>query len=197
MQRQCHTIFSVSLWTWIASLRVHEYLWRNQVRITILPGCVSIIICFWLSVNSLSSPVNGYSEGRWPVANVGIHSYLSTKASSLIQASVFCGSVRIVFFLICKESLSDTCNFFIPWLRNIFFLQANSELEEASPRSGRHNLVSRRQTTIQVNFICVFYSKWAQEMSTRNECEERERTIEFSLCEDMGTCQWRDYSVSN
>ena len=38
--------------------------------------------CFWLSVNSLSSPVNGYSGGRWPMANVGVHSYISTKRTS-------------------------------------------------------------------------------------------------------------------
>ena len=26
--------------------------------------CLRYFFCFWLSVNSLSSPVNGYSEGR-------------------------------------------------------------------------------------------------------------------------------------
>ena len=51
----------------------------------------------WLSVNSLSSPVNGYSEGRWPMANVGVHSYMSTK-----RVFVSCASVRIVFVLTCK-----------------------------------------------------------------------------------------------
>ena len=81
----CHTIFSVSLRTWIASLTIHECLRRNETW-NIFPGCVSIIFCFWLSVNSLSSPANGYSERRWPMANVGVHSYISTKK---LQAS-FC-----------------------------------------------------------------------------------------------------------
>ena len=40
------------------------------------------LISFRLSVNSPSSPVNGHSEGRWSIANVGIHSYISTKSSS-------------------------------------------------------------------------------------------------------------------
>ena len=77
----CNTIFSVSLRTWIASLAIHECLRRNQT-VVILPGCVFIIICIWLSVNSLSSPVNGYSEGRRPMPNVGVHSYISTQSSS-------------------------------------------------------------------------------------------------------------------
>ena len=76
------------------SLRIHECLWRDKAWV-MNPGCVSIIFCFWLSVNSLSFPVNDYSEGWWRMANVGVHSYiLSTK-----RASVFCGSVvRAIFF---------------------------------------------------------------------------------------------------
>ena len=79
----CHTIFSASLPTWIASLRIHVCLRRNNLKASpghILRGYVSIIIFFfWLSVNSLSSPVNGYSEGRWQTANVGVHSFITRK----------------------------------------------------------------------------------------------------------------------
>ena len=71
---------------WLSGVRVHNF------------------FCFWLSVNSPSSPVNGYSEGRWPMANVGVYSYISTKASSTssefsYSVSVFCGSARIIFYL--------------------------------------------------------------------------------------------------
>jgi hypothetical protein len=67
-----------------------------------------IIICFWLSVNAPSSPVNGYFEGRWPLANVGVHSYITyyniSKYWGLFnfKQSLFCGSVRVVFFLTFK-----------------------------------------------------------------------------------------------
>ena len=47
------------------------------------PGVrVHFFFCFWLSVNSLSSPVNGSSEGRRPTANVGVRSFISSKANS-------------------------------------------------------------------------------------------------------------------
>ena len=79
----CHTIFSVSLRTWIALLRIHECLRRNEKWVLgVFPPYVSTVFCFWLSVNSLPFSVNGYSEGRWPIANVGVHSCISTKASS-------------------------------------------------------------------------------------------------------------------
>ena len=68
----CHTIFSVSLQTWIAFFGIHECLRRNHTAV-MLPGWVSIIIfiCFWLlSVDFFLSSVNGYSEGSWPLANV-------------------------------------------------------------------------------------------------------------------------------
>ena len=76
-------IFSVSQRTWIISLRTLECLWFKTASL-MFPGCVFFFFSFWLSVNSLSSPVNGYSEawGRWPIANVGVHSYIITKASS-------------------------------------------------------------------------------------------------------------------
>ena len=45
-------------------------------------GARPLFFCFWLSVNSLSSPVDGNSEERWSIANVGVHSYISTKAGS-------------------------------------------------------------------------------------------------------------------
>ena len=53
-------------------------------------GVRVLFFCFWLSVNLLSSPVYGYSEGRRPMADVGVHSYLNTKPSSTSRASVFC-----------------------------------------------------------------------------------------------------------
>ena len=39
------------------------------------PGVRVHYFCSWLSVNPSSPPVDGYSEGRWPIANVGVHSY--------------------------------------------------------------------------------------------------------------------------
>ena len=77
-----HTILSVLLRTWIASLGIHEYPWRKKNMVRRVQGCVSIIFSFWLSVNSPSSPGNGSSEERWPMANVGVYSYISNKASS-------------------------------------------------------------------------------------------------------------------
>ena len=74
----CHTTFSVSLRTSTAHQRIHQWL-RHRQMLTMIAGYVSIIFCFcqWLSL-SLSSipfrPVNDYSEGRWPIANVGVHS---------------------------------------------------------------------------------------------------------------------------
>ena len=45
--------------------------------------------CFWLSVNPLwsSATATGYSGGRQPTANVGVHSYIGTKASSISVSS--------------------------------------------------------------------------------------------------------------
>ena len=42
----------------------------------------------WLSVNSLSSPVNDYSEQRWPTANVGVHSCINTNLLGLLRMVV-------------------------------------------------------------------------------------------------------------
>ena len=39
-----------------------------------VPAVRVLFFCFWLSANSLSSPVNGLSDGRRPKANVGVHS---------------------------------------------------------------------------------------------------------------------------
>ena len=78
-----HTVLSVLLRTWITSLRIHEYPWWNKsYMVAVLPGCVSFIFYFWLFVNPFSSPDNGYYEKRWSMANVGVHSYISTKTSS-------------------------------------------------------------------------------------------------------------------
>ena len=81
-----YTIFSVSLRTWITPLRIHECLQRKVAWLVVFPGCVCIIFCFWLSVqvNSLSSPVNGNSEWRWPAANVGVHPCISTSSSTSV-----------------------------------------------------------------------------------------------------------------
>ena len=63
----------------------------------IIPGCVSITkFCFWILVNSLSSTVSGYSEGRWSMANVGVHLYISTKGTS--NSSVLLYSVVLWSF---------------------------------------------------------------------------------------------------
>ena len=57
----------------------------------------------WLSVNSLSSPVNGSSEGRWPKANVGVHSYIITKGLPVASStsSVLLFSVILWFSKNC------------------------------------------------------------------------------------------------
>ena len=44
-------------------------------------GVRVLFFSFWLSVNSLLSPVIGYYEGRRPYANVGVHSYINTNSS--------------------------------------------------------------------------------------------------------------------
>ena len=124
-------IFSVSLRTWIASLRTHEYPRRNAGQTQagsgswiMFPGCVSNIFYFRPSVNLLSSPVNGYSEGRWPMADVGVHSYISTIDRSTLSELLFLwiGKNRILSHIMI--SLGNT----IPWLCNMFFSQIGSEL---------------------------------------------------------------------
>ena len=67
-------------------------------------GACPLFICFWLSVNFLSSPGNGYSEGRRPMPNVGVHWYISNPTSS--ELVVFYGSVRIVFFFTHKDDIA-------------------------------------------------------------------------------------------
>ena len=96
---------SVSLRTWIVPLWIHECLRSKKARMVIL-WCVSIFFASEISVNSFSSPVNGNSERRWPKANVGVHSYISTLASFIFErrAFVFCGSVKLYpFSLTCKD----------------------------------------------------------------------------------------------
>ena len=51
-------------------------------RIWWLRGSCPLFFYLWLFVNSLSSPVDGYSERRWPISNVGVYSCISIKASS-------------------------------------------------------------------------------------------------------------------
>ena len=41
--------------------------------------CVLFFFCFWPSVNFVLCSVNGYSEGRRPMADVGVYSFISTK----------------------------------------------------------------------------------------------------------------------
>ena len=85
------------------------------------PGVrIHFIICFWFLSIFLSSPGtgNGYSEGRWPNAYVGVLSCITTKASS--TNSVFCGSVvlwlcknYIFFFHVMMILWSDDTSYFI------------------------------------------------------------------------------------
>ena len=129
---QCHLlyyIFSVSLQRWIPSLRIHECLEWNQAGLKILilsliPGyrCVSIIIFFGLSVNSLSSLVNVDSVWRWPKSNVGVHSCISITKSRLKRASVLSSKNRNIFYmkrwLGYITAVSDSCCFCIRWICN-------------------------------------------------------------------------------
>ena len=71
----CHTIFSVSLQIWIMSFEIHgaygatiqQLCSRGECPLLFLfaSGCCLLI---------LSSSVNGYCEGRRPMANMGVHS---------------------------------------------------------------------------------------------------------------------------
>ena len=92
----CLTFFSVSLRTWIGTLRIHEWLQCHKTPV-LLKGCVSILFYFRLSVNPLSSLVNGYFEARWPVANVGVRPSSVYKYKAKInfnRTSVFCGFAK-------------------------------------------------------------------------------------------------------
>ena len=93
-----HTTFSVSQRTWIPFLRlgIHEFPRRKKARV-VPAGCVFFFFRFWLSDNSFSSPVNGYSEGRWPTANVGVYSYIITKASSTLN--------NILYYVVLKKGV--------------------------------------------------------------------------------------------
>ena len=92
----CHFFFQSR----IASLRSQECLQCNQA-ITILKGCVSILFCFWLSVNFISSPDNDYSEWRWPVSNEGVHPCIS-----LVQLLYSVDLLWVAFFAFnCVYSL--------------------------------------------------------------------------------------------
>ena len=110
--RRCRVIFSVSLRTWIASLRIHECLRRNR-RGVVLLGCVFIIICIWLLVNSLSSTVNGYSEARWPMSNVGVYSYtISTQSCSTSSEHLY----SVVLWLCKNRILSHVRGWSCHWV---------------------------------------------------------------------------------
>ena len=55
------------------------------------PGVRIQILPLWLSVNSISSPDNGFSEERRPMANVGVYPYIGTKGQFNFKgACVFC-----------------------------------------------------------------------------------------------------------
>ena len=92
-------------------------------------GVRVLFFCFWLSVNPLwsSGSGNGYSEGRKPTANVGVHSeyfILGGKASSISvisvitehpqtsNASLACGFPTL-FTLYFKNYLYTIVNFFV------------------------------------------------------------------------------------
>ena len=62
------------------------------------------LIYFWLFVDSPSSPVNGHSEGRWSIADVGIHSYISTKTSSTLSELLY----SVVLWIYLKRFMRQT-----------------------------------------------------------------------------------------
>ena len=142
----CNTIFSVSLRTWISSLRIHECLRLKTARI-VFPGCVSSIFCLWLFLNSLPSPVNGYSEGRWPMANVGVYSYIIAMAS-LTSSELLLYSV--VLWLYKKYILSTKM---IISLAPVFL----GASEEASPR---HSCFKWSTVTLLKKFLFSFPNCW-------------------------------------
>ena len=122
------SIFSVSLRIWVATLKIQGCLRRKKAswRLVVM-GCVSIILYIWLSVNSLSSPVNGSSEGRWPMANVGVHSYIITKGlpvaisiSSEIPFSVVLW-LRIIFFNKFSDKVAKEIRRQIKWLNVVYY----------------------------------------------------------------------------
>ena len=108
LERKCSVIclhfFSVSLRTWIVTLRIHKWLQCHKSPLLFL-GCVSILFYIRLSVNPLSSPVNGCFEARWPVANVGVHPYIGSTESRLTSTELpySVDLLRIIFFFMCKD----------------------------------------------------------------------------------------------
>ena len=75
-----------------------------------VPGVRVHVFCFSLYVNSLSSPVNGYSEERWPKANVGVHSHrpvLITMASSTSSELLYNTVLYSVVLWLCKNRLAN------------------------------------------------------------------------------------------
>ena len=143
----CHTIFSVSIRLRIASFGIHECLGRKKARfLLLLAGCVSFILYFWLSVDSLSSPASEL-EGWWP-ANVGIHSYIITKclpvasstSSELLFSVVLVTPSELYFF----AHVINTCYFCIPCLClhvNYFFLCQSAQRIATSSKNRQRLLL--------------------------------------------------------
>ena len=94
----------------------------TRTRVLMIPGCAFIFFCFWLSVNSLSSPVNGCSERRRPTANVGVHSVISTieasSTSSELWYSVFLYLYELYSFSHARMIISGN-RFFVIFERNL------------------------------------------------------------------------------
>ena len=101
----CHTMFSVSLWTMMSSVFIHECPWR-QTGAIVVARCVRFIILLLALCQFFLSPDNGSSKGRWPNADVGVHSCISTNTNSTLSQLLYSASVTlyelILFFLTCK-----------------------------------------------------------------------------------------------
>ena len=104
----CHTMFSVSLWTMMTSVFIHECPWRQSQKTgaIIVARCVCFIILLLALCQIFLSPDNGSSKGRWPKADVGVHSCISTNTNSTLSQLLYSASVTlyetILFFLTCK-----------------------------------------------------------------------------------------------
>ena len=81
-ETQHHYSFSLTTNMNRISLRIHEYVPVAKQETYFGPEVGVYYFYIWHFGNSFSSPGNGFSERRWSMANVGVHSYISTKASS-------------------------------------------------------------------------------------------------------------------
>ena len=88
------------------------------------PGVRIQILPLWLSVNSISSPDNGFSEERRRMANVGVYPCISTEGRFNIKVAtvIFWSAKNFIISPMQRGYRWATLRLFIPWLCNFFFI---------------------------------------------------------------------------